>query len=73
MKAVHTLTMVKQPGNVIDIALCRRLAAALPEAAGELNAKVLVLRRRRKEHFCFSASVEEHLPETAPAMLPGGV
>ena len=66
--AVHTLTMDKQPGNVIDIALCRELAAALPEAAGEPDAKVLVLRGAGK-NFCFGASVEEHLPETAPAML----
>ncbi|HLE39178.1 MAG TPA: enoyl-CoA hydratase-related protein [Acidimicrobiia bacterium] len=66
--AVHTLTMDRQPGNVIDIALCRELAAALHEAAGEPDAKVLVLRGAGK-HFCFGASIEEHLPETAPAML----
>ena len=66
--AVHTLTMDKPPGNVIDIALCQMLSAALDAAAARADAKVLVLRGAGKS-FCFGASIEEHLPEVAPTML----
>jgi cyclohexa-1,5-dienecarbonyl-CoA hydratase len=72
--AVHTITLDKPPGNVIDIALCSQLRPALAAAAEADDAKVLVLRGTGK-HFSFGASVEEHLRETAPAMLAalGGV
>ena len=66
--AVHTITLDKPPGNVIDIALCGQLRPALADAAGADAAKVLVLRGTGK-HFSFGASVEEHLRDTAPAML----
>lgn len=71
---VRTITIDKPPGNVIDIALCEQLRPALAEAAADREAKVLVIRTAGK-HFSFGASVEEHLPETAPAMLEafGGV
>ncbi len=72
--AVHTITLDKAPGNVIDIALCEQLRPALADAAAATDGKVLVLRGAGK-HFSFGASVEEHLRETAPAMLEalGGV
>ncbi len=66
--AVHTITLDKAPGNVIDIALCDQLGPAISEAAKATNGKVLVLRGRGK-HFSFGASVEEHLPAKAPGML----
>lgn len=71
---VHTITIDKPPGNVIDIALCEQLRPALASAAADREAKVLVIRTAGK-HFSFGASVEEHLPATAPAMLEafGGV
>ncbi|GMQ85607.1 MAG: crotonobetainyl-CoA hydratase [Acidimicrobiia bacterium] len=72
--AVHTITLDKAPGNVIDIALCAQLRQTIA-AAGEVEeGKVLVLRGAGK-HFSFGASVEEHLPEKAPDMLAalGGV
>jgi cyclohexa-1,5-dienecarbonyl-CoA hydratase len=66
--AIHTLTMSKEPGNVVDIALCRELLAALERAAAAPEGRVLVLRGDGK-NFCFGASIEEHLPEQAPTML----
>ncbi len=71
---VHTVTFDKPPGNVIDIALCEQLRAAIAAAAEDEAGKVLVLRGAGK-HFSFGASVEEHLPEKAPEMLGavGGV
>jgi len=56
------------PGNVLDIELCQRLRAVLAEAAEDGAAKLLVLSSTGK-HFSFGASVEEHLPESAAAML----
>jgi cyclohexa-1,5-dienecarbonyl-CoA hydratase len=72
--AVHTITLDKPPGNVIDIALCGELGPAIEAAAAAADGKVLVLRGAGK-HFSFGASVEEHLPDRAPAMLAalGGV
>lgn len=72
--AVHTITLDKPPGNVIDIALCEQLRPAIANAAASTDGTVLVLRGEGK-HFSFGASVEEHLRETAPAMLAalGGV
>ncbi len=66
--AVHTITMDKPPGNVIDMALCAELRPAIAAAAAADDGKVLVVRGAGK-HFSFGASVEEHLPESAPAML----
>ena len=71
---VHTITLADPPGNVIGMALCEELRPALSSAAADERGKVLVLRAEGK-HFSFGASVEEHLPEHAPAMLAaiGGV
>lgn len=66
--AVHTITLDKQPGNVVDIALCGQLLDAIDSAAKAGDGKVLVLRGAGK-HFSFGASVEEHLPEKAPEMI----
>ena len=66
--AIHTLIMDKEPGNVIDIALCGALVDALERAAEASEGRALVLRGAGK-NFCFGASIEEHLPEQAPAML----
>ncbi|MEZ5175569.1 MAG: enoyl-CoA hydratase-related protein [Acidimicrobiia bacterium] len=63
--AVHTITIDKPPGNVIDIAMCAELDEALTAAAAARGAKVLVLRGAGK-NFSFGASVEEHLPDVAP-------
>ena len=68
--AVHTITIDKPPGNVVDIALCRQLLDAIESAAEGDAGKVLVLRGAGK-HFSFGASVEEHLPDKAPEMIAG--
>ncbi|MCL1593212.1 MAG: enoyl-CoA hydratase-related protein [Actinomycetia bacterium] len=72
--AVHTITLDKSPGNVIDIAMCEQLSAALDDAATSTDARVLVVAAEGR-HFSFGASVEEHLRPTAPAMIAalGGV
>jgi len=72
--AVHTITLDKAPGNVIDIAICNQLQPAIGAAAEAPEGKVLVIRGAGK-HFSFGASVEEHLPDRAPDMLAalGGV
>jgi len=72
--AVHTITLDKAPGNVIDIAMCEQLRPAIDKAASSLEARVLVLKGKGK-NFSFGASVEEHLRDAAPAMLAalGGV
>ena len=72
--SVHTIRLDSPPGNVIDIAMCAQLDAAIDAAAESADAKVLVLCATGK-HFSFGASVEEHLPEKAPEMLAalGGV
>lgn len=66
--AVHTITIDKPPGNVIDIELCHELLAVVVSAGNAGDGKVLVLRGAGK-HFSFGASVEEHLPDKAPEML----
>jgi cyclohexa-1,5-dienecarbonyl-CoA hydratase len=66
--AVHTITIDKPPGNVVDIALCLQLLDAIRSGAGASDGKVLVLRGAGR-HFSFGASVEEHLPDKAPEML----
>jgi cyclohexa-1,5-dienecarbonyl-CoA hydratase len=72
--SVHTITLDRAPGNVIDIAMCERLRPAIAAAAESVDGKVLVVRGAGK-HFSFGASVEEHLPDKASHMLEalGGV
>jgi cyclohexa-1,5-dienecarbonyl-CoA hydratase len=72
--SVQTIVLDSHPGNVISIAMCGELAAAIEVAAAASNAKVLVFRGAGK-HFSFGASVEEHLPDQAAQMLAalGGV
>lgn len=72
--AVHTITLDKPPGNVIDSGLCEQLTPAIEAAAAATDATVLVLRGSGR-HFSFGASVEEHLRDKAEGMLAtlGGV
>lgn len=72
--AVVTLTLDRHPGNVLDIATCREFEHQVKVAAGDRDARLLVVRGAGR-HFCFGASVEDHLPESAPEMLGaiGGV
>ncbi len=66
--AIHTITIDQPPGNVVDIAMCGQLEQAIASAADAVRGKVLVL-RAAGSNFSFGASVEEHLPGTAPEML----
>ncbi len=62
------VALAKSPGNILDIELCRCLRQVVGEAAEDRAAKLLVLSSHGK-NFSFGASVEEHLPESAPEML----
>jgi enoyl-CoA hydratase/carnithine racemase len=53
---VHTVTLDRPPGNVIDIELCDQLTSVIESAALADEAKVLVLRGAGR-HFSFGASV----------------
>jgi cyclohexa-1,5-dienecarbonyl-CoA hydratase len=66
--AVHTITIDKAPGNVVDMTVCEQLLVAIESAADASDAKALLLRGAGK-HFSFGASVEEHLPELAADMI----
>ncbi len=66
--AVHTLTIDRPPGNIIDTEICELLRPVIRTAGEAENGKVLVLRGAGK-HFSYGASVVEHLPDKAPQML----
>jgi cyclohexa-1,5-dienecarbonyl-CoA hydratase len=55
-------------GNVIDRALMSALARVFTEARANAGVKAIVL-EGAGGHFSFGASVQEHLPDQAPAML----
>ncbi len=67
-EGVVILRLNRPPGNVLGIDLCGQLGAEIAAAAEDGSAKLLVLTSDGK-HFSFGASVEEHLPEDAAAML----
>lgn len=66
--AVRTLVLDGPPGNIVGIATCDALLAALEPAIADARTRLLVLRGAGK-HFSYGASVEEHLPDQAPRML----
>lgn len=66
--AVHRLVLDDPPANVVGRSTCEELGRALAAAADASAAKLVILEGAGK-HFSYGASVEEHLPEDAPAML----
>lgn len=58
------------PGNVLDSAMITELQVALNGLASQPNVKLIHF-TGTGDHFCFGASVEEHIRENAPAMLKG--
>jgi cyclohexa-1,5-dienecarbonyl-CoA hydratase len=66
--ALVRLTLSSGKGNVITAALSRELQRAIVEAVAGPRLRAIVLTGEGK-HFSFGASVEEHLPEEAAAML----
>ncbi|HET9315685.1 MAG TPA: enoyl-CoA hydratase/isomerase family protein, partial [Vicinamibacteria bacterium] len=57
-------------GNVLDRALVSELCRVFHEAGAARDLKALVL-EGKGDNFSFGASVEEHLPDQAAAMLRG--
>lgn len=62
------ITLAGVRGNVLDGAMVRALRATLREHAADPRLRAVLL-CARGPHFCYGASVEEHRPEKAPAML----
>jgi len=66
--ALVRLTLRAGKGNVLTAAVCRELDAALAEVARGPRLRAVILTGEGR-HFSFGASVEEHLPDRAAAML----
>ncbi|HZY03924.1 MAG TPA: cyclohexa-1,5-dienecarbonyl-CoA hydratase [Anaeromyxobacteraceae bacterium] len=62
--------LCRPKANILDATMTAALDAAFAEAAGEARLRGLLL-DAEGPHFSFGASVEEHLPPTAAAMLQG--
>lgn len=57
-------------GNVLSLEVMAQLRAALAEARGDAALRCVLI-QGAGGHFSFGASVEEHLPASAPGMLQG--
>lgn len=66
--SVRRLLIDRPKGNVLDSALCGELLARLRALGSDADAHLLIV-EGAGPHFSFGASVEEHLPEHAEAML----
>ena len=64
------LRLSRPKANIVDAAMTAALDAAFAEAAGEARLRGVLL-DAEGPNFSFGASVEEHLPATAAAMLQG--
>jgi cyclohexa-1,5-dienecarbonyl-CoA hydratase len=68
--AVWRVVLNRPKANILDKEMTVALAAAIREAAEARDLKAVVL-EGAGPHFCFGASVEEHLPESVAEMLAG--
>ena len=57
-------------GNVLDAQMMGEIAACIDHDAADKNLKAIVFEGEGK-HFCFGASVPEHVKERAPEMIRG--
>lgn len=69
-KAVWHLVLDGPPANIVSGTTCDELRDGLAAAAASPEAKLVVV-RGAGSHFSYGASIEEHLPEHAPAMIAG--
>ncbi len=67
--AVCELRLAAPPGNVLDTALCRELAAAIRVEREDRHLKAFVLAAEGK-HFSYGASVPEHVRGKMEGFLP---
>jgi cyclohexa-1,5-dienecarbonyl-CoA hydratase len=63
------LRLAAPPGNVIDRALCAKLAQAIGEHGGDRHLKAFVLSAEGK-HFSYGASVPQHVKGEMETFLP---
>lgn len=65
-----SIRLASPPGNVLDAQMMGEIGACLDDEARDPRVKALVFQGDGK-HFCFGASVPEHIKEKAPEMISG--
>lgn len=68
--AVLVLSINRPKGNIVSAEVLSALSEALETHRDNKDIKLLVL-RGEGSHFSYGASIEEHVPEQAPALLSG--
>ena len=68
--AVERFVLNRPKANVLDAEMVGAIRAHVATLAGRTGLKLLVFEGEGK-HFCFGASVAEHVKAEAPAMLAG--
>jgi cyclohexa-1,5-dienecarbonyl-CoA hydratase len=66
--SVWRVLLATPKANILDIEKSEILASIFERAAGDAGLKAVVL-EGEGPHFCFGASVQEHLPDRCAAML----
>ena len=67
---VLRIVLAAPPGNVLDAQMMGEIVACIDEEAAHPGLKAIVFEGEGK-HFCFGASVPEHVKEKAPEMIRG--
>ena len=67
---VLRIVLAAPPGNVLDAQMMGEISACLDAEAANKALKAIVFEGKGK-HFCFGASVPEHVKERAPEMIRG--
>ena len=68
--AVWRVVLDSPPANILDGAKIKTLTELFERAHSENQLKAVLIAAEGK-HFCFGASVEEHLPDSCAGMLAG--
>jgi len=68
--AVWRVVLDSPPANILDGTKIAALTALFEQAQKEAGLKAVIIEAAGK-HFCFGASVEEHLPDSCGDMLAG--
>ncbi len=68
--AIRHVRLAGSTGNIIDAAMSRALHDLFRDAGRARDLKAVIL-QGEGAHFCYGASVEEHLPEHVAGMLRG--
>lgn len=65
---IVTIKLASPPGNVLEARMMAEICGCLDTLGQDRNLKALVFEGEGK-HFCFGASVPEHVKEKAPEMI----